>query len=163
MSMWEFIDNLSDEKIEKFIDQLDNYKEGLKDNYKLVKKQLGYIEVFDKNCLHDMNHIDNGSINDGYQGFIYKEDIEKFYNDNEENFVNYLKDYLDSNGLNTFDSLLSIIANDMNMSSFLEDIALYKSVDVKRNIAKFVASEIIYDVMNSFREYFKEDIKNSEE
>ena len=85
MRIYEFIENLTDGLIEKFLNQLDDFKEGLRSDYELVKTQLGYSGA-DRECLQTMINIYNGSIKDGYQGFIWNEDIDEFYEHNSEYF-----------------------------------------------------------------------------
>lgn len=159
MRLYEFIDNLEDHLIEKFLNQLNDFRKGLGFDYDLVKNQLGYNEAFDKQCLQTMNNIYNGSITDGYNGFIWNEDINKFYKDNSEHLNQYLIDYMESSGLSSFEDLCGIISNDMSVEWFLDEITLENSDKVKRNIARFVAEDIIHEVISNFYEFFDKEIK----
>lgn len=158
MRFYEFVENLTDDLIEKFLDQLDDFKEGLRSDYDLVRSQLGYNGE-DRGCLTTMTNIYNGSIKDGYSGFIWNEDIDEFYDHNSEYINNYLIDYMESSGLCSFEDLCNIISNDMSVEGFLEDVTLGNSDNVKRNLARFFAEDIIYEVVSNFYEFFDKEIK----
>lgn len=158
MRMYEFIENLTDDLIEKFLDQLDDFKDGLRFDYDLVNNQLGYYGE-DRECLITMFNIYNGSIKDGYSGFIWNEDIGEFYELNSEHINNYLIDYMESSGLCSFEDLCNIISNDMSVKGLLEDVTLGNSDNVKRNLARFFAEDIIYNVVSNFYDYFNKEIK----
>lgn len=162
MRLYEFIENLSEEEIENFLDKLDSYRDGLRFNYDLIKEQLGYQKVFDKPCLIDMVNISKSSIMDGYRGFIYNADIESFYEKNAEHFNQYILEYMADQGLNSFDEFIPIISDGMDIDWFLQDITLNDSKYIKRNIARFFASEVVYDVMEFFNDFFDEKLKNIE-
>ena len=154
MRVYEFIENLEDNSVEKFLNQLDDLKEGLRFDYELVKSQLGYGE--DRECLATMFNISKGSIKDGYSGFIWNEDIGEFYKHNSEHINEYLIDYMKSSGLYSFEDLCDIISNDMSIDGFLDDISLGNSYNVKMNLARFFAEDIIYMVISNFYEFFDE-------
>lgn len=156
--MYEFIENLEDNSVEKFLDQLDDFKEGLRFDYDLVKNQLGYYGE-DRECLITMFNIYNGSIKDGYSGFIWNEDIGEFYELNSEHINEHLIDYMKSSGLYSFEDLCNIISNDMSIDWFLDDISLGNSYNVKMNLARFFAEDIIYEVVSNFYDYFNKEIK----
>lgn len=158
MRMYEFIENLEDNSVEKFLDQLDDFKEGLRFDYDLVKNQLGYYGE-DRECLITMFNIYNGSIKDGYSGFIWNEDIGEFYELNSEHINEHLIDYMKSSGLYSFEDLCNIISNDMSIDWFLDDISLGNSYNVKMNLARFFAEDIIYEVVSNFYDYFNKEIK----
>lgn len=157
MRFYEFIENLTDDLIEKFLDQLDDFKEGLRFDYELVKSQLDYWE--DRKCLITMSNIYNGSIKDGYNGFIWNEDIDEFYEHNSEHINEYLIDYMKSSGLYSFEDLCNIISKDMSVEWFLDEITLENSDKVKRNIACFFAEDVIYEVISNFYDFFDKEIK----
>ena len=160
MRVYEFIENLEDDLIEEFLDQLDDFKEDLRFNYDLVKNQLD--DNSDKQCLQTMVNIYNGSIKNGYNGFIWNEDIDKFYEDNSEYLNQYLIDYLECSGLSSLEDLCGIISKDMSVELFLDDITLRNSDKVKRNIVCFFAEDIIYEVISNFYEFFDERLKDME-
>lgn len=157
MRLWEFIEKLSDEEIKNFLNQLDNYKDGLKCDYEILKNKLGY-KGFDKSCLETLSNISRGSIKDGYQGFIFNEDIDKFYKDNADYLNQYLLNYISSLGHNSFEELIHIISNDMEVNWFLEDITLCDSCKVKRNISRFFAEDVSYNILENFEDYFSEKL-----
>lgn len=160
MRLYKFIENLSDKEIDSFLNKLDDYRDGLGFDYSLVKGQLGYTEgLFDKECLINISNINKGSIMDGYTGFVWNEEMESFYEKNAEYLNQYVSDYMESQGLNSFDELCSIISNDMGINWFLDDITLCNSKKVKRNIVKFFAEDVCYNVFECFEEYFDKELK----
>ena len=64
-----------------------------------------------------------------------------------------------SSGLYSFEDLCNIISNDMSIDWFLDEVTLGKSDKIKRNIARFFAEDIIYEVISSFYNYFDKEIK----
>ena len=161
MRMYEFIENLEDNSVEKFLDQLDDFIEGLRFDYDLVKNQLGYYGE-DRECLITMFNIYNGSIKDGYSGFIWNEDISEFYELNSEHINEHLIDYMKSSGLYSFEDLCNIISNDMSIDWFLDDISLGNSYNIKINLARFFAEDVIYEVISNFYEFFDDRLKDME-
>ena len=161
MRMYEFIENLEDNSVEKFLDQLDDFIEGLRFDYDLVKNQLGYYGE-DRECLITMFNIYNGSIKDGYSGFIWNEDIGEFYKHNSEHINEHLIDYMKSSGLYSFEDLCNIISNDMSIDWFLDDISLGNSYNIKINLARFFAEDVIYEVISNFYEFFDDRLKDIE-
>lgn len=159
--MYEFIENLEDNSVEKFLDQLDDFIEGLRFDYDLVKNQLGYYGE-DRECLITMFNIYNGSIKDGYSGFIWNEDIGEFYKHNSEHINEHLIDYMKSSGLYSFEDLCNIISNDMSIDWFLDDISLGNSYNIKINLARFFAEDVIYEVISNFYEFFDDRLKDIE-
>lgn len=152
--MYKFIENLNEENLEKFIGLLK--KEKLYDLYNLVKNQFGYNS--DKELLKDFYNIYNGNLMDGYQGFIFHEDMYKFFANNKKLLLDYLIEYVKSNYSEEdyLSEMVYIISGKLSPEYFIQDL-FDDSLDIKENLVIFVVEDIIRRVMDLFDNTFSKE------
>lgn len=152
--MYKFIENLSEENLEKFLDLLK--KEKLYNLYNLVKNQFGYNS--DKELLKDFYNIYNGELMDGYPGFIFHEDMYKFFADNKKLLLDYLIDYVKSNYSKEdyLSEMVYIISGKLSPEYFIQDL-FDDSLDIKENLVIFVVEDIVRRVMDLFDNTFRKE------
>lgn len=152
--MYKFIENLNEENLEKFIGLLK--KEKLYDLYNLVKNQFGYNS--DKELLKDFYNIYNGNLMDGYQGFIFHEDMYKFFANNKKLLLDYLIEYVKSNYSEEdyLSEMVYIISGKLSPEYFIQDL-FDDSLDIKENLVIFVVEDIVRRVMDLFDNTFRKE------
>lgn len=120
---------------------------------KAVHEQLGG----DDYATQQLAQVRSG--NDGWNGFIYYEETEKFYNSNRQKVLNYAKELAVEFG----ESLCQMVANFNSVDASEDEIALtlYGSkkqcnIDVANALAWFALEEVAYH----FQEFLRENDLN---